>query len=286
MLTGKRIVVTGASRGLGRAYAVALARQGARLVVNGTDVAALDETLGSISRAGGEALAAVGSVADDEAARAMIGTCVDAYGGIDVLVNNAGVIHQRMLHRMQPDEFDDEIAVNLRGTWSTSRHAIAAMREGSGGLLLQIVSTSAVTGCLGQTGYAAAKAGVIAMMLAWDAELAGTGIRVNALCPAAVSGTSQEFIGRLQAAAAKRGDPVPTAREIGFGETGEIADLVVLLCSDQAAALNSQLLEFNGRKLVAWTHPSPAWTVERSSWGTADLLAALGVAQQPVARPG
>jgi NAD(P)-dependent dehydrogenase (short-subunit alcohol dehydrogenase family) len=227
----------------------------------------------------------VGEVEDDQAARALVETAVDHYGGVDVVVNNAGVVHQKVLAKMTPAEFDEEIAVNLRGTWSVSRHAIAAMKESGGGLLLQIASQSAFTGTIGQTGYAASKAGVIGMMCAWDEELSSAGIRVNALCPTAVSGTSIEFIGRLQAAARKRDLPVPSAEEIGFGNPKDIAELVALLCSPACAHLRSQIIAYNGRNLTLWTHPTIGWVKRRDSWTVESLTTALADGGYLVARP-
>ena len=129
ILDGKRIVVTGASRGLGRAFAVAVAAEGAQVVVNGTNEGLVAGVVDSITSAGGVAVPAVGSVADDALAESVVTTCVDAFGGIDAVVNNAGIVRDRTLMNMTPEEFDEVIAVNLRGTWSMSRHAARAMRE-------------------------------------------------------------------------------------------------------------------------------------------------------------
>ena len=143
ILEGKRIVVTGASRGLGRGFATALAAEGAQLVVNGTNPVLVDDVVGAITADGGTAVALVGSVADDDVAEAMVHACVDTFGGIDAVVNNAGVVRDRTLMNMSPEEFDEVVAVNLRGTWSVSRHAARAMKE-TGGLLLQVISNSAL----------------------------------------------------------------------------------------------------------------------------------------------
>ena len=167
-LDGKRIVVTGATRGLGRGFAVALAEAGARLVVNGTDA----ERLAEVAEATG-GVAVAGSVADDDVAASLVAACVERHGGVDAVVNNAGIVRDRTLMKMTPEEFDEVVAVNLRGTWSVSRHAAAAMKD-TGGLLLQVVSNSAFTGSVGQTNYAASKAGVMGMLYAWDAELAAS----------------------------------------------------------------------------------------------------------------
>src|SRR5215471_12712443 len=120
---GRRIVVTGASRGLGRAFAAALAGEGARLVLNGTNAALVEGLVSQIRDAGGTASAVVGSVADDGIAERLVTTCVEEFGGVDVVINNAGTVRDRTLLKMSPEEFDEVIAVNLRGTWSVSRHA-------------------------------------------------------------------------------------------------------------------------------------------------------------------
>ena len=131
----RRIVVTGASRGLGRAFACALGAQGARVVVNGTNADLPKAVAAEIAAHGGSALPVIGSVADDSFAEHLVASCVGEFGGIDVVVNNAGIVRDRTLMNMSPEEFDDVIAVNLRGTWSTSRHAVRAMKEQGHGLL-------------------------------------------------------------------------------------------------------------------------------------------------------
>ena len=158
-LEGKRIVVTGASRGLGRAFAIALAEAGARVLINGTHSEKLAETGDLIEAAGGDFLSEVGSVAETSVADRLIARCCESWGGVDVLVNNAGTVRDRTLMRMTDEEFDDVIAVNLRGTWACSRAAARAMKE-DGGHIINIISGSAFTGPIGQTNYAAAKAGV------------------------------------------------------------------------------------------------------------------------------
>src|SRR5687768_10515961 len=120
---GKRVVVTGASRGLGRAFARALAAEGAALVINGTNPDKLHETEAMISQAGGSAIPVIGSVAEVDVCKRIIATCVDRLGGIDSLVNNAGIVRDRTLMKMTPEEFDDVVAVNLRGTWACAKFA-------------------------------------------------------------------------------------------------------------------------------------------------------------------
>ena len=283
---GRRIVVTGASRGLGRAFALALAAEGARVVVNGTNRDLIDALVGEISAAGGIAVGCPGSVADDSLAEELVSTCVTEFGGIDTVVNNAGIVRDRTLLKMTPEEFDEVIAVNLRGTWSVSRHAARAMKEqGDGGLLLQIVSNSAFTGSIGQTNYAASKAGVMGMLYAWDVELARFGIRTNALWPIAETDMTQVVFDGARQRAEARGEAPPSGRTLGFGRPDEVAPIVVYLCSDRAVQLRSQLFTFNGSKLAIWQHPSEVDVQRRDTWTLDDIHAAIGDAAQPVHVP-
>jgi 3-oxoacyl-[acyl-carrier protein] reductase len=286
MLDGKRIVVTGGSRGLGRAFASALAAEGAQVVVNGTNAQLLATVVDDITAAGGSVTGVVGSVADDEVARTTVQTCVDTYGGVDVVVNNAGIVRDRTLMNMTPEEFDEVIGVNLRGTWSVSRHAAKAMREqGSGGLLLQIVSNAAFTGSVGQTNYAASKAGVMGMLYAWDVELKRFGIRTNALWPIAQTDMTRVVFENAAKAAEAAGRPAPEPSQLGFGTPETVAPIVVYLCSDAAADIRSQLFTFNGTKLARWTHPREIELGRQDSWTIDELAAALEGAAEPVHVP-
>ena len=278
---GKRIVVTGASRGLGRAFALALASEGAQVVVNGTNEELLRDVVVEIASAGGSAVQVVGSVADDDLAAELVQTCVDSFGGIDAVVNNAGIVRDRTLMNMSPDEFDEVVAVNLRGTWSVSRHAARAMKE-TGGLLLQVVSNAAFVGSVGQTNYAASKAGVMGMLYSWDVELRRFDIRTNALWPIAQTDMTQVVFDNAAKRASDAGQPPPAAHELGFGTTEAVAPIVVYLCSDRAAHLRSQLITFNGSKLGLWSHPHEAVLDRRSGWTVNELAAALDGAAEPV----
>lgn len=273
-LEGKRIVVTGATRGLGRGFALGLAAAGARLVINGTNAALAEQVTEEIRAAGGTAEPVVGSVADDALAERLISTCVDRFGGIDSVVNNAGIVRDRTLMNMTPEEFDEVIAVNLRGTWSVSRHAARAMKA-TGGHLLQIFSNSGFTGSVGQTNYAASKAGVMGMLYAWDVELSRFNIRTNALWPIAETDMTQVVFDMAKKRAEEAGKPVPSAADLGFGTPETIAPIVVYLCSDRASHLRSQLFTFNGRKLALWSHPKETWIERKQSWTLDELDAAM-----------
>jgi len=285
LVAGKRIVVTGASRGLGRAFARALAAEGALVVVNGTNADRLAETRAEIESAGGRVASVLGSVADYDVCGRIIERCVSEFGGLDVLVNNAGTVRDRTLLRMTPEDFDEVVAVNLRGTWACSQHAARAMKD-TGGHILNIVSASAFTGPIGQTNYSAAKAGVVAMTRNWCFELARYGIRANALWPLASTDMTQVIVERAREQAEARGEPAPKPADLGLGDPDEIARLVVFLASDAAARLNGQVVGFNGRKLALWTHPREINIEEREHWSleeiARDFFATAGRDLQPI----
>ena len=281
ILDGKRIVVTGSTRGLGRGFVEAVAAAGASVVVNGTKAELVHEVVHGISSRGGAAVGVTGSVADDAVAERLIHTCVDEHGGIDAVVNSAGIVRDRTLLNMTPDEFDEVIAVNLRGTWSVSRHAARAMKD-SGGLLLQVISGSAMVGSIGQSNYAASKAGVLGMMYAWDVELRRYAIRINALWPIAQTEMTQVVFEGAAKRAEQAGRPPPAPAELGFGTPETVAPVVVHLCSDRAVHLRSQVVTFNGSKLGLWTHPHETILDRRPSWTLDELAEALDHADQRV----
>jgi NAD(P)-dependent dehydrogenase (short-subunit alcohol dehydrogenase family) len=285
LLDGKRVVVTGASRGLGRAFALGLAGAGAAVVINGTNAELLEGVAEQIRTGGGTAVAVAGSVADDDVAGAIVARCVDELGGIDAVVNNAGIVRDRTLLKMTPEEFDEVVAVNLRGTWSVSRHAARAMKDAGGGLLLQVVSGSGFVGSVGQTNYAASKAGVLGMLYAWDVELRRFGIRVNALWPIATTDMTQVVFDLAEQRAAATGATVPTAAQLGFGRPEDVAPVVVYLCSDRAAHLRSQLIAFNGSKLAVWQHPREREVHRQEGWTIDELDAVLTHADEQVHVP-
>ena len=210
LLQGKRVVITGSSRGLGRATAVEMAKAGARVVVNGTDPEALAETVALVREAGGEVASVVGSVADASVCATLIQTCVTHYGGIDVLVNNAGQVRDRTLFKMSEEDFDAVIAVHLRGAWACGKYAAIAMREQGGGQIINIISSSGLAGGFGQSNYAAAKAGLLGLQRTWVLELTRYGIRCNAFWPIAATEMTQVVFDNAGRQAAASGTPAPS----------------------------------------------------------------------------
>ncbi|GAA5012813.1 SDR family oxidoreductase [Streptomyces hyderabadensis] len=259
-LQGKVAVVTGSGRGLGLAYARALAAAGAAVVVNDVDADVVDEAVGAITAAGGRATGVVAAVGDSEAAERITDTAVRTFGRLDVLVTNAGILRDRVLWKMTDDDFDSVIKVHLRGTFTCARAAAVRMREqGEGGRLVLISSPAGQRGNFGQTNYAAAKAGIVAMARTWALELARAGITVNAVVPVAateMTKTVPAFAPAIEEAE-RTGAPLPDwlRKDEGLGTVEDVAGLITFLASEAAKDVTGQAIGIGGDRLALWAHP-------------------------------
>src|SRR4051812_39922571 len=192
-LKGKAAVVTGAGRGIGRAVAMLLAEQGASVVVNdpgvgrggeATNERPADDVVGEIKKAGGKAVANYDSVADYLKAGLMINQCIENFGKIDIVVNVAGNLRERMIWNMSEDDFDSVVTVHLKGHWNMCHHAVKYMRQAGHGRIVNF-SSDAFKGSVGQCNYSASKAGIIGLTRSIARETSKYGITANAICPSA-----------------------------------------------------------------------------------------------------
>jgi 3-oxoacyl-[acyl-carrier protein] reductase len=259
-LQGKVAVVTGSGRGLGLAYARALAAAGAAVVVNDVDADVVDEAVGAITAAGGRAVGVVAAVGDSEAAERLTEAAVGEFGRLDVLVTNAGILRDRVLWKMTDDDFDSVVKVHLRGTFTCARATAVRMREqGEGGRLILVSSPAGQRGNFGQTNYAAAKAGIVAMARTWALELARAGITVNAVVPVAateMTKTIPAFAPAIEEAE-RTGTPLPDRlrKDEGLGTVEDVAGLITFLASDTAKDVTGQAIGIGGDRLALWAHP-------------------------------
>ncbi len=294
-LTGKSALVTGAGRGLGRAYALELARRGARVVVNDTDADAASTVAAEITEASGTAVARPGAVGSTDTAEDLVGSAVEHFGRLDVLVANAGVLRDRVLWKMSDEDFDTVIDVHLRGTFTCARAAVAHMRERrSGGRLVMVASPAGQRGNFGQTNYAAAKAGIAAMVRTWSMECARAGITVNAVVPVAataMTATIPAFAPHVSAAR-EEGTPLPEwmRQGEGFGTPEDAAGLVAFLASDESAHVTGQCVGIGGDKLSLWSHPQEVSVAYRDGGWSAEAIGSVwpttvGLATQTVGIP-
>ncbi|QDG66696.1 SDR family NAD(P)-dependent oxidoreductase [Pseudarthrobacter sp. NIBRBAC000502772] len=269
-LENRAAVVTGSSRGLGRAIARGLAEAGASVVINGTDAASTQATVDVIREQGGTAVACVGSIADAKFCEDLIAQCVESFGTIDVLVNNAGVTRDRSLVKMTPEEFDTVTNIHLRGTWACSGAAARAMRE-TGGSIVNVASGSGLFGMFGQSNYAAAKAGIIGLSRVMTMELARFGVRTNVIAPVARTGMTDIFYNAADGAGeggVGHASPFPPAETV--------APIVTFLAGPASAHIGGQILSFDGSTLSVWSHPeaTSTWELDRV-WGTEDFAGLL-----------
>ncbi|WP_020511990.1 SDR family oxidoreductase [Paractinoplanes globisporus] len=274
-LAGKVAIVTGSGRGLGLAYAKALAAAGASVVVNDVDRATVDAAVAEVKNSVG-VTAAVG---DAESADSLVRAAVDAFGRLDVLVTNAGILRDRVLWKMTDDDFDEVVRVHLRGTFTCARAAAIRMREqGEGGRIILISSPAGQRGNFGQTNYAAAKAGIAAMARTWAMELARAEITVNAVVPVAATAMTRTIpaFAPLIEESERTGEPLPAwvRRDEGLGSVDDVTGLVVFLASDAARDITGQAIGVGGDRLALWAHPQEKTVAFRDGGWSASAIAA------------
>lgn len=242
MLAGKTALVTGASRGIGRAIALKLAQAGADVVVNyaGSEAAA-SETVAGIKELGRDAIMVRANVSNTEEVNEMFKTALDHFGAIDILVNNAGITRDNLIMRMKEDEWDDVIATNLKGVFNCLKAATRPMMKQRSGKIINITSVVGVLGNAGQANYVAAKAGVIGLTKTAARELATRNITVNAVAPGFIN-TEMTAVLPEDVKAGLLGQ-IPLGR---LGQTEDIASVVLFLASDAATYMTGQTLHVDG----------------------------------------
>jgi len=246
-LDGKVAVVTGASRGIGRAIALELARRGARVVVNyNRSDAAAAEVVAAIEADGGQATAIQADVSDFSAARALIQAAVKAYGRLDILVNNAGVTRDQLILMMKEDDWDTVIAVDLKSLFNTCKAAARVMVRQRYGRVVNISSVAGIAGQGGQTNYAAAKAGVIGFTKSLAKELGSRNVTANVVAPGLIpTDLTADLPEEL---CQKAMDLAPLGR---MGQPEEIGYAVAFLASDEAAFITGVVLPVDGGLVMA-----------------------------------
>ncbi len=293
---GRIVIVTGSGRGLGRAHALELARQGARVVVNdlgceldgsGGGSGPAGEVVDEIRGSGGQAIANGDDVADFEGAARMVAAAIDAFGGLDVVVNNAGFVRDRMFANAAEDEWDAVVRVHLKGHFAVARHAAAHWRdEAKAGnpVDARIINTSSgagILGSVGQAAYAAAKGGIATLTLVQAAELGRYGVTANALCPSARTRMTEGVFTEMMAT-----PDAPGAFDAMAPEN--VSPLVAWLASSQSAQVTGRMFEVEGGKVgiaTGWQHGP---TVDKGDrWDPAELGPVIErlLADAPTAAP-
>jgi 3-oxoacyl-[acyl-carrier protein] reductase len=258
ILDGKAAVVTGGGRGIGRGHCLHLAENGASVVVNDIDLDEAKKVCDEIAAQGGKAVPSDANISTRAGAEALIARCVDEFGAIHILVNNAGNFKDRSFLKMSDEEFDGVLQVHLYGTFRCAQEAANRMREqGTGGCIVNTVS-AAHFGNFGQSNYASAKGGIASLTYTWAVELSRYGIRVNAISP---SGTT-----RMSATAKVGGKTV----DVPFMDPARNGAFVAFLCSDDADYVTGQIFGTGGDRVTLLEQPRygtsmlnpDGWTVE------------------------
>jgi len=262
-------IVTGSGRGIGREFALCLASEGAKVVVNdvgaslsgeATEERPAVEVCKEIEAAGGTAVPNFDSVSDFDGAQRIVQTAIDNFGKLDILVNNAGIIRDKTLVKMDESDFDAVIAVHLKGSFNCTRHAAPLMKNAGYGRIINITSSAGLRGNFGQTNYGAAKAGLMGMTFVWALELGRYGITVNAMAPAGAT--------RMTANLYEQADyePPPTL------DPALNAPLIAYLASEEAGHVNGQVLGRTDWAFTVFQHPKQiAWMYQEGGWTAAEV---------------
>ena len=253
-LEGKRAIVSGAASGIGRASARIFAREGAKVLALDVQEEGLAGTVDDIVKEGGTARGLRVDVGDEEEIRSAIGTCVDEFGGLEVLYANAGVSGRGLpFQELTVEDWNDILRVNLIGVFLCVKHAAAVMIEGGGGSIICTASVAALRSAAGSTAYSASKAGVISLVQTVANQLTGTGVRINAICPGLIeTGMTRPMfdMARQRGTDHKIGQLNPTQRA---GQPEEIAQAALFLASDDASYVNGQAIPVDGG--LSSSHP-------------------------------
>ena len=276
MVEGKVVVVTGAGGGIGRDIALAMAREGAKVVVNdigasvsgeGNDAGPAQAVVNEIKALGAEAVANTDSVSEAASAARIIQTALDTFGRIDVVVNNAGILRDRFFHKMSVDEWDAVIKVHLYGAFHVSRAAAPHFKEQASGNYIHMTSTSGLIGNFGQANYAAAKLGVAALSKSIALDMQKFNVRSNCISPFAWS----RMIGSIPTETEAEKARVERIKQM---TPAKIAPLAVCLASDVSASTNGQIFAVRNNEIFLISQPRPVRSVHRSEGWTPQTVAA------------
>jgi NAD(P)-dependent dehydrogenase (short-subunit alcohol dehydrogenase family) len=275
-LDGRVAIVTGAGRGIGRSVSLLMAREGASVVVNdlgaaldgsGSDSGPAQQVVGEIGAAGGQAVASGADICDHAAADALVRTAIEAFGRLDVLVNVAGILRDRMIFNMTEQEWDDVIRVHLKGTFNTTKFASAHWRslrdESAQNRIINFTSVSGLHGAPGQPNYAAAKMGIVGLTYSCAHALAKYGVTVNAISPGAATRMTESV------PTTRRRSRITSVQEFS---PDNVAPVVAYLASEQSGWITGRIVHSSGYEVALYNNPEPVIRVIGTEpWDPDDL---------------
>lgn len=285
MLEGKVIAVTGAGRGIGREIALLCAREGAAIIVNdpgvaqegdGGDAGPAETTVADIKAAGGRAMANLASVADPAGAASIVEDAVKGFGRIDAVVNNAGILRDRIWHKMSHEDWNAVIDVHLNGAFNVSKAATPYFRDQGSGSFIHFTSTSGLIGNFGQANYSAAKLGIVGLSQSIALDMERAGVRSNCIAPFAWSRMTASIPATTDAEKAR-------VERLKTMSADKIAPLVAFLASDAAQGVTNQIFGVRKNEIFLFSKPRPIRSVHRSEGWTAASIAEIAL---PALTPG
>jgi NAD(P)-dependent dehydrogenase (short-subunit alcohol dehydrogenase family) len=276
-LENKVAIVTGAGRGIGREIALLLASEGAKVVVNdlggaadgtGADVKVADLTVEDIKNAGGEAIANYQSITEYETVENMVQTAIDQFGGLDIVVNNAGIVRDRMIFNMSEAEWEAVISVHLKGSFNLTRVAAPYFKQQKKGRFINFTSTSGLIGNVGQANYSAAKLGIVGLTKSTAIDMARYNVTANAIAPFAWS----RLVGTKPAETEEQKEKVEKFQKMS---PQLIAPMVAYLASDDASDVSGQIFGIRGKEIFLFSQPRPIRSAYNAEGWTVESLAGL-----------
>ncbi len=274
IVAGKVAIVTGAGRGIGRAIALLMAQEGARVLVNdvgasldgsGADAGPAQQVVEEIRKAGGEAVASTLSITEPKNAEEIVRAALEAFGRVDILVNNAGILRDRIFHRMSWSDWSDVINVHLNGSFAMSRACAAHFREQNSGSFVHMTSTSGLVGNFGQANYMAAKMGIVGLSRGIALDMERFKVRSNCIAPFAWTRMIDSIPAETEAEKAR----VARIREM---TPEKIAPLTVYLASDRAEGITGQIFSVRNNEIYLFNQNRPIRTIHRSDGWTPEKL--------------
>jgi NAD(P)-dependent dehydrogenase (short-subunit alcohol dehydrogenase family) len=286
VLKGKGAIVTGGGGGIGRVLSIALAAEGAKVVVvdpgvgrdgAGSSEKPADLVVEEIKKAGGEALASYESITDFNAAERIVKSCVDTFGSLDILINVAGILRERMIFNMSEEDWDAVLAVHLKGTWNMSRHASAVMRQQKRGRIINTTS-GAWLGSAGQSNYVAAKGAIVSLSRAIAIEMGRYGVTCNAIDPMAA--TRMTLTEEVKAGFIKRYEEGSLTKEqlderLNIPPPEGITPFVVYLASDDSGFMNGEVFHIRSGRVALYSRPEQIKTIFKDGEWTVEELKKL-----------